>query len=282
MSKITFEGFKKAVKAKYEIEKEGRYSDFLLNPSRAKLRNLCLELFKDNHNQNDLIVFSSFFKFNYTPSSSGKIKEQTDKFRPIETFFKGETDLTDSEAVNMAAILVDFQPRPLLRFLKEDIQLTQEEITLKEHTIKTSVDTPKRDTISPVNKEALISQRGFLIMLVLGLFLVFGLGVSYIVFSEKQCMQWSKDHYEMVDCDLKVDGFSSLNDIEPFEESKASLHKLVVCDTTECFKNGQAIIWYAKTKNGIEFFNTHGRHPENYRPLKPVTQYILNKYVKNK
>jgi hypothetical protein len=41
-----------------------------------------------------------------------KMKDVTDKFRPIETFFKGETVLSDIEALNMAAILVDFESRP--------------------------------------------------------------------------------------------------------------------------------------------------------------------------
>lgn len=280
MSKITFEDFKRAVKAKYEIEKESNYSDFLLNPSRAKLRNLCLELFKNNNNQNDLIVFSSFFKFDYTPSSSGKLKEQTDKFRPIETFFKGETDLMDSEAVNMAAILVDFQPRPLLKFLKGDCLVTNEEPVLREPTADVNGAIQRTEAIAPVNKSTKISYKTILTIVILVATLMIGFGISHFVFQKKQCMQWSEDHYEMVDCDLKVDGFSSLNNIEPFEESKASLHKIEMCDSTECFKNGQAIIWYAKTASGIEFFNTHGRHPENNKPLKPVTQYILKKYVK--
>ena len=113
--------------------------------------------------------------------------------------------------------------------------------------------------------------------------IVFGLGfgISHFVFPKKQCMQWSNDHYEKVDCDLKTEGFVVYNVIEPFDEIKFGLKKIHVTDTTTCFnKNGDAIIWYAKTANGIDFFNTHGRHPENENSLKPVTKYILEKYVK--
>lgn len=116
----TLELYKKAIRAKFEIEKDGVHSDFLISPSRAKLRKFCLEIFKLNQNPNDLVIFSSFFKFDFSPTCSGKLKDQTDKFRPIETFFKGETDLSDIEAVNMAAILVDFQPRPYLKFAKSN------------------------------------------------------------------------------------------------------------------------------------------------------------------
>ncbi|MNT48252.1 hypothetical protein D3C72_1850220 [compost metagenome] len=103
----------------------------------------------------------------------------------------------------------------------------------------------------------------------------------YLAFFQKQCMQWSSDHYEKVSCDLEVNGLGSFNVIEPFDKTVFDLKKIKVCDTTPFFdKNGEAIVWYGKTANGIDFFNGHGRHPENNSSLKPVTRYILNKYVK--
>jgi hypothetical protein len=104
MVKNTLEDYKSAVKLKYEFEKIGSHSSFLLNPSGAKLRKLCGELFTNNTRTDDLKCFSTFFQFDFSLNCSNKLKEQTDKFRPIETFFKGETDLTDIEAVNIAAI----------------------------------------------------------------------------------------------------------------------------------------------------------------------------------
>ncbi|MFZ0597569.1 MAG: hypothetical protein WAM46_11370, partial [Flavobacterium sp.] len=95
------------------------------------------------------------------------------------------------------------------------------------------------------------------------------------------CMQWSGDHYDIVDCNLKIEGIIKSNKIELLDPTLVNLKKLKVCDTTTYFdKNGVAIIWYAKTANGVDFFNVHGRHPENNSPLRPVTHYILNKYVK--
>ena len=38
----------------------------------------------------------------------------------METFLKGETDLSDISGVDLAAVLVNFNPRPLQRFLKKD------------------------------------------------------------------------------------------------------------------------------------------------------------------
>ncbi|WP_239455704.1 hypothetical protein [Flavobacterium ginsenosidimutans] len=54
-----------------------------------------------------------------TIPKKNKFKEQKDKFRPIETFFKNETDPHNIDAINLAAIMVDFQPRPFKNFDKK-------------------------------------------------------------------------------------------------------------------------------------------------------------------
>lgn len=282
MEKNTLEDYKLGVKTKYEIEKKGKYSSFLLNPSRAKLRNLCLEIFKSSQDQNDLNVFSSFFRFGFTPSCSGKLKGQTDKFRPIETFFKGETNLVDVEAINLAAILVDFQPRPFLKFSKSDwkkdstINNNLEELNQKNKQIHSLI------LIDLIHKNMFLEKtykKTILTIIIIGLCFAF---TYYFVFQKKQCMQWSNDHYEMVDCSLYTEDPTKFKSIKPLDKNLIDLKKIQVCDTTTFFKNGDAIIWYAKTENGIDFFNSHGRHPENDNALKPVTHYIINKYVTNR
>ncbi|KAF2342924.1 hypothetical protein [Flavobacterium tistrianum] len=112
----TLEEYKKAIKIKYEIEKEGEYFDFLNHPSRGKLRDLCWLIFEDNSTQDDLKVFRNLLCVDFDYTQKNKFKTQKDKFRPIETFFKGETDPTNIDAINLAAVLVDFQPRPFKKF----------------------------------------------------------------------------------------------------------------------------------------------------------------------
>lgn len=271
----TLEDYKIAVKAKYDLEKKG--SNVLISPSRARLRSLCLEIFKSNQDQNDLNVFSSFFRFDFSPSCSGKLKGQTDKFRPIETFFKGKTNLADVEAVNLAAILVDFQPRPFLKFSKSD--WNKGSVKIEEFA---GLDKKDEEIYSPIQTKQLLKNT-FLEKIskkmMLTAFIVISLA-CYFEFQKKQCMQWSDDHYEIVDCELSTNNSGNFKIIKPLDKSLLDLKKIHVYDTTAFFKNGEAIIWYAKTENGIDFFNTHGRHPENDNPLKPVTHYILNKYVK--
>jgi hypothetical protein len=281
MENNTLEDYKLAIKAKYEIEKKEVHSSVFINPSRAKLRSLCLEIFKSNPDQNDLNVFSSFFRFDFSPSCSGKIKGQTDKFRPIETFFKGETNLVDVEAINLAAILVDFKPRPFLKFSKSNWNNDSVKVEIEEFAVLNKKNeqfhilTPTKPSPKNVFLEK-TSKKTVWIMLV-ALSFAF---TCYFAFHKKQCMQWSGDHYETVDCELYTEDPVKFKSIKPLDKNLIDLKKIQVCDTTTFFKNGEAIIWYAKTENGIDFFNTHGRHPKNDNALKPVTHYIINKYVK--
>lgn len=306
MQKITFEDYKNAVRAKFEIEKEGVYFNFLTPPSQANLRNLCWERFKSNSNADDLSTFSSFFEFEFDPEKKNHFREQTDRFRPIGSFLRGEKDPANRFAVELAAVLVDFQPRPFRKYKERGIVTVENPIdspkipfafALKEEN---NEEKEEREEDERENKfeNALIASSRFnyienlrarfsnnfkkkVKFITIGVFIVFGLGfiISRYAFPKKQCMQWSNDHYEKVDCDLSANGLIPFT-IEPFDEIKFELKKVTVCDTTTCFKNGKPIIWYAKTGDAADFFNTHGIHPENEKALRPVTQYIFNKYKK--
>jgi len=117
MPNNTFDDYKIAVKNRYEEARNSEYFDYLDNPTRAKLRNLSWELFQQqNRNQDDLNVFSSLLGLPFDINRKNKFDEQIDKFRPIEKYFKGETDPANVEAVNMAAILVGFEIRPFNKF----------------------------------------------------------------------------------------------------------------------------------------------------------------------
>ena len=116
MNNNTLKQYKKAIRAKYEIEKEGKYFDYLYKLSRGKLRDLCWLIFESNQSQNDLNVFRNLFSLDFDHTKKNKFKEKKDKFRPIETFLKGETDPSNIDAINLAAVMVDFQPRPFKKF----------------------------------------------------------------------------------------------------------------------------------------------------------------------
>ena len=270
------EAYKKAIKLKYETEKTGIYSSLLLQPSRANLRKLCVERFKENKSLEDATTFKVFFGFEFGEGNLNKLKSETDRFRALENFLKGTTDCNDLEGINLIAILVDFTPRPFLKFaknisVKEEKQATfiQENRVdfLKERVPLTEVKTKKRKILYSI----------------LGLAGLLSLGYTAkdLAFPEKQCMQWQNDHYELVDCQSEINSLHASSPIIPTDEKAIELKKIIVSDTTTFFESGKAKIWYCKVDGVPEFFDSPGFHPISGKGLRPVTDYIIEKYVKN-
>lgn len=338
MPNNTFEDYKIAVKNKYEDVRNSEYFVYLDNPTRAKLRNLCWELFQQqNRNQDDLNVFSNLLGLTFDINRRNKFDEQIDKFRPIEKYFKGETDPANVHAVNMAAILVDFEPRPFNKFRihnlfpddisdddlalenqpkkqiessgdlenfldekerekgiekgivdekqdievkesekveeieKEEVESTIEEIVSKPQAINAFVSIQKnpRIKLGPRIRKAVIG---------VALVLCIGFPIIFFAFPAKGCMQWSGDHYDIVDCDLKA----ADNNIELLDPNQIDLKRIKVCDTTSFFRNEKAVVFYARSRDSLECFNQIGYHPERRSQyLRPITNYMIGKYVSN-
>ena len=309
MKKNTLEDYKEAIKAKYEEEKSGDYGSFLINPSRAKLRDLCAIIFIEGRNSDDFTIFRNFFGFDFKEDSSTQLKKQTDKFRPLETFFKGETDLTDISGIDLAAILVDFNPRPINRFFKatqttiitnteektnypitdknasfnlyeekkEQTTIT-EAITIQHPIIKTTI-VPKI-TLAHIQHKTISVKQIFKTLIFLVVILVSAYGIKELFIPKKECMQWQKDHYEVVDCSSTTQGIGAMNEVKPIIEEELKLKKMEVSLQTPFFQKNKATIWYCKKNEKLEFFNCAGFHPENGKPLKPISQYIIDKYIK--
>ncbi|MCG2611799.1 hypothetical protein LZZ90_09815 [Flavobacterium sp. SM15] len=278
MTRNTQEEYKKRIREKFETEKNGVYTDVFFNPSRAKLRKLCFELFKDNTNADDLKSFESFFKYKFSLDCGKKLKDDTDKFRPIENFLKGETEPADFETINMAAILVDFQPRPFSKFFKKKIISEAIPVVTKTEINKPSVPlpdiNPPLNIVNTTNKKRINKKNGILLaaIVVLGM----GFSVKHIFFANKQCMEWQKDHYVVVDCSSETQGFVRI----PFDESLTDFRRIWPCDTTTFFKDGKAVLWYCKSGDEIELYNKPGFDPVYEKPLRPITEYMINKYFK--
>ena len=279
----SLEAYKKAIRAQYEIEKEGKYSSFLVTPSRAKLRQLCEERLKESNENDDKVSFNLVFGFEYEAGNRNKLQNQTDKFRPIETFLKGETDLSDIETINIAALLVDFKPRPFRFFVAKQKGIeTIEELTAVEGD-KNEVKQNHIVIIPPKLEEKKNWKKkiGIGVLSVAGLFSV-GYTAKDLIIEDKECMQWQTDHYKYIDCNSSTSQGILEIPVEPADESKAKLRKIEVTETTTFFVNDKPVIWYSKVNGKPEFFNTHGFHPVTGKPLKPITKYMIDKWVKDK
>lgn len=118
------EEYKKAVLAHYEAIKNDLHPDFLLHPTTARIRSLCVLLF-DSISVDDKVIFTRFFKANSLNASlnfNDVADFPIDKFKPLVRFMRGGSPPTNHMAMELLAILVDFQPRPLKKFGKLEIK----------------------------------------------------------------------------------------------------------------------------------------------------------------
>lgn len=127
MKKITQDDiendYKEEIREKYRIEKTGeKYSHYLNNPSQALLRDLCWQIFNSEPKVDDLAIYRAFFKAEFIPKDEDTSPQYTDKFKKVGAFFKGERETAKITTVELAAILVDFENRPLKKYIKKRIE----------------------------------------------------------------------------------------------------------------------------------------------------------------
>lgn len=289
MNKNTIDDYKKAVKAKYEETKTGEFGGFLLKPSPAELKNLCLVLFDKGISKLDQEVFEIFFDFNNKTSKRKQMENfDVDKLKPIGNFMKGNTETTRVVNLDLIAILVDFNPRPYRKFMiGYDIVKLTADYSINESSRKDKKREKEDGKIGGILEEfkkSAISKRIALVVLPL---LVFGLvsyGIKNIFFADKNCMVWVKNHYEAVEYDEVKDKA----EVSPLNQGILdNFKKIAVSDTTKFFRNGNydnPLVWYGKSPNKkkYEYFNQPGLHPETGKTLKPISKYIIKKYILSK
>lgn len=287
MNKITFEQYKNAIKVKYEEKKNEDVSGILLNPTPAQLRNLCVMIFDNLLSKSDENIFKLFFNIK-EEESLRRSMENSDiaRFRPIISFLKGEKDSDNSIRIELAAILIDFNPRPYNKYLLNGKinEIDNVEVPLERDNDEVSSE------ILPIDKwvEKQFESRNIgrfkkrkVIVFILFWFLFFmGYTVNKIIFPEKECMMWNGNHYEAVDCKNEKLSTGEFTSVEVLNENLLSLKKIEINKNTIFFKKGKPIVWYGKSFDGnYEYFNQPGLHPETEKTLKPISQYIINKYI---
>lgn len=288
MKKITFKDYKKAIKKQYEIVKKDDVSGILANPSPAQMRNLSLIILDKGISRKDEELFRLFFGTKENESLKKSMENcNVDKFRPVISFLKDETDSENSIRIEMSALLIDFKPRPYSVFsIMEDLELVatssgnqlMSNVVTELDVSESSSDLTKSDVIKSNNS---IPKK----KIAIGLFsLVGAFSIAYtskdMIFPNKECMEWKEDHYEMVDCISDKIELVKIQEPKPYDEIEFGRKKIEVCDTTTFFIGDKPIVWYSKKNNMVEFFNMDGFNPENDDELKQITQYMIDRYVK--
>lgn len=97
-----------------------------------------------------------------------------------------------------------------------------------------------------------------------------------LVKEDADCIAWVGTEYEAVPCS------GSELEMEFNQDLLDNFKRIEVTGQTEFFRHGRPQIWYYKNGGELEYYTAPGLHPENKMTLKPITKYMINKYVKGK
>lgn len=293
MTKNTSKNYLSAIKAKYDIEKNGEFSHFLNNPTPVSIKNFCIEILKSSNSKTDLDILKHFFSLKGDEKDKLLIERfENDKFRPICNFFNEKTKKPKYELHDLMALLVDLKPRPLRNFLNGEFEPTTISLEEKKEKDETKpilpilgfIDKPdesiNKDPINKSNSRWFQKSSNLFFIGIIIILLTIIIGINYFT-TEKECMAWMENQYEEVNCNILNEN-PNIIAIPKDEKLIKNLKKIIPCDTTQYEKNGKACLWYEKSANGneYEFFTFHGLHPETGKTLKKVTATIMNNYGK--
>lgn len=278
MNKTTFEEYKNAIRAQYEATKmDGVYgSGDISNITPAQLRDLCWRISEMGLTKAD----ESTFRFFFSAKEDEKLGRAIDNFgtgklKSVISFLKGG-DSENTTRIELASIIIDFNPRPFNRYRQNGglKNITAIEISpVKEQNGFVSSNLGLGELIKSkrIIKDSNIIKIGFpfFVTLLLSFFILNG-----IIFPAKECMQWKVNHYEAVDC--TTDDKSEV--VIPYDENTMKLRKLDSKAALVFFKNDKPVVWYSKQDGKIELFNQSGYNPETERPLRAITNYIIYRY----
>ncbi len=296
-----FDQFQEEVINAYHEKKEKRLlPGELERASPAQLMNYCLTLLYRGELAGDLPTLNRIFNplTKYADLETGIKKFGASGFRSLQNFIIGKTTKPREPIVKLLAVLIDFQPRPYDKWVKEqngnvgenegkkaDEELLNndsgqtgqgENEALKD--VASAVenafggDSSKKSPLesglwSKFKKSALYGTIAFA-----------GMAGAYQISDnlDRECMYWKTDRYVPIACSEKIEGV----EIIPLDKKMVkNFRKIMNPDTLTLKSVGK--VWYGKpTVDSAEFYTMKGVYPiDKKKALKPATEYIIKKYV---
>lgn len=278
----TFTDYSRQIVARIPQARKNDTTGFLVKPSPAQLRNFCEHLCKSGLDEADLATLRSFLLVSNKEENLLPIirKIDIDKFRPIQNLLKGKISNPSHIIIEMTAILINFEPRPYAKFQNwnNGNRKNADETVLENKDENEILPIVKNDRKQKKRNRKKITQIG---IATAGSVALTFLGVNYFNKSKANCMQWQTDHFEKVDCELiEQNSLHSQNPIEVYNSELFKLKRIEVDENTIFFKKNKAVVFYCKLNDSvIEFYNSPGFHPVLDKPLKPITNYMIKKYI---
>jgi hypothetical protein len=275
----TSKDYEEAIRAEYEEKKLLLYGGQLSSPSPRTIKELSL-LCYDGANPRDRETLARFFENRPGRDLRRDIEEfSLNRLRTLCMFLKGETGSTARNGLELIALLIDFKPRPLHEFLKTESHPPAAA------SAPAAGDTPSGIIVNSLADHLEIKDKhpdrpGINKSIVL-LAAIAAAVVLYLSWQHDcSVLVWHKDHYEKYDCEIAGDSLGIK--FTPYNEALLrNMRKVTVDSLTPFFgKDGTPRIWYAKVAPGkLEFFTAPGLHPETGKTLRPITDYMIRKYV---
>jgi len=299
-----FDRFQEEVINAYHEKKERRLLPIELErASPTQLMNYCLTLLYSGALAGDLLTLDRIFNplTNYPDLETGIKKFGANGFKSLQNFMIGKTTKPREAIVKLLAVLIDFQPRPYDKWVKERNGSTGknegekvDEGSLnpwgqkhKEDVGQGENQTLEKSTFAMENNfgdsnRKFSSESGVWSKLkksaLYGVIAFAGMAGAYQIADslDRECMYWQTDRYVPVACSEKIAGV----EIIPLDKDIVkNFRKIMSPDTLTLKSVGK--VWYGKpTGDSAEFYTMKGVYPMNKeKELKPATEYIIKKYV---
>ncbi len=129
----------------------------------------------------------------------------------------------------------------------------------------------------PNNKAATFLKRNWIMLLVCIIAVL--VSITSAIFNRERWMVWQDTKYVEVNFDVEKYHLNALKLYK--EEQIAHFQKIIPnCETKYFNEDGSENVWYGKNKKGdLDFFSLFGKHPETGKFLKPITKYMIKKYI---
>ena len=116
------------------------------------------------------------------------------------------------------------------------------------------------------------------IVISISFLIAFGL-FGYNYFNKQEWMEWDGTKYVETSFDSQKLKEGILKAYK--EERITDFERLLPnCETKFFNEDGTVRVWYGKNNDGIlEYFTSYGLHPESGKTLKPITKYMIGKYI---
>ncbi|GGB22807.1 hypothetical protein [Mucilaginibacter rubeus] len=288
-----FAAYKKEVVDAFHQRQLLADEDWLIRPTRGRIRQRLLKLMEDGIGRRDVPMLVRYLEMNAGDNDYlAAIKDtDADDFRGFEKFLLNTSISTAEKNVELLAWLIDFPARPFQEYIKSggvDPDVIEENVSSSpiEEVLDNVIDnndatgskTEGNETNTEIiGQEEIISQKKSVSKdwrLYIGIAMVILLvGLIWMLApGNKECMYWNDDHYVATSCNIpKPDTSFILLD----EARLKSFRRIKRVDTLTAYAVGR--FWYVRVADSIEVFSAGGIHPlYPDKKLKKVTDYVVN------